>query len=292
MIREWAKGKSNTAAGLLAACLVLGTGVPRAEEGAAPPKGGGWYILRWVEKADSNGASQEARPEDRTEFKYVQSYERKSGDAGFAEVKKQLREGDVIAYRLPKWEARKQIFLKLDLTKIGYRLLKYGHLAIVVDDPANPGKLRVFSSQSFKGPNVREDVDTLRDHDWDAYRLDKWDRVDPNRLREFVKLSQEKAGHWYGYDFSGMFGLWNSNLRPTKPDEIGHDYICSTIVLTALYYAGVQLDASARKGWLDLVSPYQVVKSKGRLVMPPDITLLADTAPLVNGRWFGDFLDP
>jgi hypothetical protein len=280
------------AAGMLGACLMFNALAVSAEEGAGPPKGGGWYILRWVETPDTNGVAKEIKPEDRTEFKYVHSYERTNGDAGFAEAGKQLREGDVIAYRLPKWEARKQIFLKLDLTKIGYRLLKYGHLAIVVDDPANPGKLRVFSSQSFKGPNVREDIDTLRDHDWDVYRLDKWERVDVNRLREFVKLSQQKAGHWYGYDFSGMFGLWNSNLRPTKPDEIGHDYICSTIVLTALHYAGVQLDATARKGWLDLVSPYQVVKSKGRLVTPPSITLVADAAPLVNGRWFGDYLDP
>lgn len=271
--------------------LMFGTLGANAEE-AAPPKGGGWYILRWLETPDSNGASKDAKPEDRTEFKYVRSFERKAGDAGFAEAKKQLHEGDVIAYRLPKWEARKDIFLKLDLTKIGYRLLKYGHLAIVVDDSAHPGKLRMFSSQSFKGPNVREDIDTLREHDWDVYRLDKWERVDVKRLHEFVDLAQKKAGHWYGYDFSGMFGLWNSNLRPSKEDDIGHDYICSTIVLTALHYAGVQLDASARKGWLDLVSPYQVVKSKGRLVTPPNITLVADAAPLVNGRWFGEYLDP
>lgn len=257
-----------------------------------PEKGGGWYILRWLEKPDGNGESTKAKPEDRTEFKYIKSFERKDGEQGFSEARQQLRAGDVIAYRLPKWEARKQIFLKLDLTKLGYRLLKYGHLAIVVEDPANPGQLRVFSSQSFKGPNVREDLDTLRDHDWDAYRLDQVERLDTQRLQEFVKLSQEKAGKWYGYDFSGMFGLWNSNLRPTKEDEIGHDYICSTVVLTALHYAGVQLDATGRKGYLDLVSPYQVVKSKGSFVKPAQLVLVADAAPLVNGRWFGDYLDP
>lgn len=275
---------------LLALCAVLI--VPAWAADAPPEKGGGWYILRWLEKPDSNGESVKAKPEDRTEFQYIKSFDRKEGDAGFNGAKQQLRAGDVIAYRLPKWEARKQIFLKLDLTKLGYRLLKYGHLAIVVDDPANPGKLRVFSSQSFKGPNVREDLDTLRDHDWDAYRLDKPGRLDVARLNEFVKLSQEKAGKWYGYDFSGMFGLWNSNLRPTKEDEIGHDYICSTVVLTALHYAGVQLDASGRKGYLDLVSPYQVVKSKGNFVKPAQLVLVADAAPLVNGRWFGDYLDP
>ena len=82
---------------------------------------------------------------------------------------------------------------------------------------------------------------------------------------EFVEKSQEKAGTWIGYDFSGMFGVWNSNLRPSEAKAIGHDYICSTVVAAALYYAGADMKVSARAGWLDLVSPRQVVMSHGRL---------------------------
>lgn len=203
----------------------------------------------------------------------VGSFDHRAADAtAFTQLLGQLREGDVIAYRMAAGEARKKI-LTGDVAKIGYRLFKYGHLALLVNDPATPGQLRIFSSQSFQGANLHEGLDTLSTHTFDVYRLDKWSRVDKTRINEFVQLALKKAGHWYGYDFSGMFGLWNSNLVPSKPDEIGHDYICSTLVLTALYYSGLELDAYRRGGLLDIVTPAQVVESKGRLVTPPEGTL-------------------
>lgn len=143
----------------------------------------------------------------------------------------------------------------------------------MVSDQAAPGQLRVFSSESFKGPNLREGLDTLSSHNFDVYPLNNWSRIDEARLDEFVQLALRKAGRWYGYDFSGMFGLWNSNLKPNRPEEIGHDYICSTIVLTTLYYAGQELDAYQRGGILDLVTPAQVINSKGRFINPPNGTL-------------------
>ncbi|MEJ2407549.1 MAG: hypothetical protein P8171_25460, partial [Candidatus Thiodiazotropha sp.] len=163
-----------------------------------------------------------------------------------------------------------------DLAKLGYGLLKYGHLAIVVDEQGDSGKLRLFSSESFKGPNTREDIATLKEHSFDVYRLDKWNRVDVQRFHEFVQLAKDKAGKWYGYDFSGMFGLWNSNLRPTRAEEIGHDYICSTVVVTALYYGGVELDAIQRNGIADVVTPLQVVASKGRVIDSPKGELVVE----------------
>lgn len=230
-----------------------------------------------MEKPSSNGSSKTASAEDLTEFSLIRSFDRDAGEAAFAQTLNELREGDLIAYRIGAAEARKKIFSG-DIAAVGYRLFKYGHLAILVNDPAEPGKLRIFSSQSFKGPNLKEGLDTLREHNFDVYRLDKWDRVDKARVNEFVQLALKKAGHWYGYDFSGMFGLWNSNLRPNRPEEIGHDYICSTIVLTTLYYSGLELDAYQRGGILDLVTPAQVVESKGRLINPPDATLDVELA--------------
>jgi hypothetical protein len=109
-------------------------------------------------------------------------------------------------------------------------------------------------------------------------------------LNEFIQLAMKKAGHWYVYDFSGMFGMWNSNLKPNKPDEIGHDYICSTIVLTALYYSGLELDAYRRGGLLDLVTPAQVIESKGRLITPPEATL--DVEQAQHGDGSGDAAQP
>lgn len=116
---------------LLAACALFGAWGVQAEEGATSPKGGGWYILHWVEQADANGALKEAKPEDRTEFKYAHSFDRKAGDAGFTEAKKQLREGDVIAYRLDKWArvdaSRLHEFVKLSQQAAG-RFLRRGDL--------------------------------------------------------------------------------------------------------------------------------------------------------------------
>ena len=257
---------------LVMLCAAFYLGAAHADD-----KSSGWFVLKWMEKPSANGPSKQASPEDLAQFKQVHAFDHSADDAAYKITIDQLREGDVLAYRMGKWEARKKIFTG-KLNNVAYRLYKYGHLAIVVRDPEDMSKLRIFSSESFKGPNMREGLDTLRTHSFDVYRLDKWARLDTARLNEFVQLSMEKAGHWYGYDFSGMFGLWNSNLKPNKPDEIGHDYICSTIVLTALYYSGLELDAYQRGGLLDLVTPAQVVASKGRLIKPPEGTLDVELA--------------
>jgi len=261
------------------ASLALAAEVEKAPETSSenspeksPEKPNGWFILKWMEKPSSHGPSKTATLDDLAEFKQVNAFDHAMDDAVFKRTLAQLQEGDVLAYRLGKWEARKEIFTG-KLNKVAYRLYKYGHLAIVVRDPQDTSKLRIFSSESFKGPNMQEGLETLRAHSFDVYRLNKWERVDKARLNEFVQLAMKKAGHWYGYDFSGMFGLWNSNLKPTKPEDIGHDYICSTIVLTALHYSGVDLDTDERGGLLDIVTPAQVVNSKGRYVAPPDATI-------------------
>ena len=247
---------------LLAALAMLAANARAAENQ-------GWYILRWMEKPGS-AASDAAAPRDHARFVQAGGYDEREPIEKARKLISRLREGDVIAYRMDKWKARKEL-LKGKFNVIGYRLYKYGHLAIVVNDSHD--RPRLFSSQSFKGPNLDEGLDTLAAHSFDVYRIDKWERVNKPRLQEFVRLSREKAGAWYGYDFSGMFGLWNSNLSPRKPTDIGHDYICSTVVLTALYYAGLELDANRRGGLLDLVTPAQVVDSKGRFIPLPEMSL-------------------
>ena len=113
-----------------------------------------------------------------------------------------------------------KLFAEGKATVIGYRLFKYGHLAIVVDDPNVPGRKALFTSQGQIGANLDEDIESLRTHNWDAWRLDKWDRVDKDRIREGVIRCQEKAGHFFGYDYSGMFSLWNENLKPEQINRI------------------------------------------------------------------------
>lgn len=253
---------------VLALCLLaLSACAPHADD----TQNKGWHSLRWTEKPSSRGVSQQAPPEDRTRFDFITRFDQQDPHS-FESRKAELHEGDLIAYWMKKNESRHSI-RKGQLSKIGYRLLGYGHLALVVQDPENKGRLRLLSSQSFQGANVKEDIASLKDHSWDAYRLDQWERIDTQRLKEFIRFSRSKAGHWAGYDFSGMFALWNSNLKPDHVDDIGKDYICSTIVVAALYYSGLELDAVQRGGLLDLVSPKQVVTSKGRIIPIPDVTL-------------------
>ena len=186
------------------------------------------------------------------------------------EVVSELQVGDVIAYRKEKWSARRELFTEGKFTVIGYRLFKYGHLAIVVEDPDAPGRKVLFTSQSVKGVNMDEDVDSLQTHNWDAYRLDKWDRIDLGRIREGILRCKEKSGNFFGYDYTGMFALWNEDLKPEHAQDFGTEYICSTSVVTLLYFGGFESDATPRRE-LDLITPYQVVRAKGRFVKPPSL---------------------
>jgi hypothetical protein len=221
----------------------------------------GWLAMRWAEKPVYTEDMKDVPEEKRLHFDQVGGYTK--GDEGFAEVKESLREGDVIAFRMTGKEARGDL-AKGRLGSVGYNILDYGHLAILTHVEGNE-TLKLLTTQPFNGPNTKEDVDSISKRSFDIYRLNRWDKVDLDRFHEFVQKSQDKAGTWIGYDFTGMFGVWNSNLRPKEAKAIGHDYICSTLVAAALYYAGADMKVSSRAGWLDLVSPRQVVTSHGRL---------------------------
>lgn len=238
------------------------------------PAQGGWFALKWMEKPGAQQPRQPVSEVDHTHFSMIASYDpdAKQGAEPFSQITAALQEGDVIAYRLGAWQARMKI-LTGDVSKIGYRLFKYGHLAVVVSDPHNPQALRIFSSESFRGVNLRETLSSLEDHHFDVYRLDQSERMNRQRLSEFVQISTQKAGRLWGYDFTGMFGLWNSNLKPKTVDEVGSSYICSTVVATAFYYAGVDLQSSNRAGILDLVTPLQVVESRGHFIEPRELSL-------------------
>ncbi len=249
--------------------------------GCAHGRPEGAWALRWIEHPAADGPSTRAAPEDVTSFAQVATYDHTTDAARAPEITGGLAEGDVIAYWMSTTEARFKV-LTGRLNAIGYRLFVYGHLAIVVADPDHAGQLRLFSSESFRGPNCDEGLATLAGHSFDVYRLDRWDRVDRGRLHDFVRLVRAKANHWYGYDFSGMFGLWNSALSPGRPRDIGHDYICSTVVVAALHYAGIALDAVRHDGFGDICTPKQVVSSRGCIVPPPAVDLeavLEDHAP-------------
>jgi len=238
---------------ILLAIFLTGAGCTKSKRG--------WLVMRWAEKPVYTEDMKDVPEEKRLHFDKVSGYDK--GGKGFAEVKESLREGDVIAFRMTGNEARSEL-AKGRFGSAGYKILDYGHLAILTHVEGNE-TLKLLTTQPFNGPNTKEDVDSLSGRSFDVYRLNRWDKVDLDRFHEFVEKAEDKAGSWIGYDFTGMFGVWNSNLRPDEAKAIGHDYICSTLVAAALYYAGADMMVSSRAGLLDLVSPRQVVTSHGRL---------------------------
>ena len=110
-----------------------------------------------------------------------------------------------------------------------------------------------------------KDIDSLRMRNWESWRLDKWDRIDIEKINQGVKSCREKSGHFFGYDYSGMFSIWNENLKPETVKDFGDEYICSTAVVTLLYFGGFESDSTPRQE-LDLITPFQVVRAKGAFI--------------------------
>ena len=137
----------------------------------------GLLVMRWMEKPVHTEDMQDVPEEKRLHFDKVGGYT--EGDEGFPAVMQSLREGDVIAYRMTTKESSGDV-VKGRLNSVGYRILDYGHLAILTYVDGNE-TLKLLSSQAFKGPNTKEDVDTLSEHSFDVYRLNRWDKVEKAR---------------------------------------------------------------------------------------------------------------
>ena len=191
-------------------------------------------------------------------------------DEDWAFFANQLQVGDVIAYRKEKWDARSELFAKGELTVVGYPYFKYGNLAIVVEDPGFPGRKALFTSHGVKRAKLEENLDSLRAHNWDAYRLDKWDRIDMDRIREAILSCQSDSGPFFGYDFPGMLTLWSKNFDPDQASEFSTEFVCSTSLVTLLYFGGFESDATPRQQ-PELITPYQVVRARGRFTRPPEL---------------------
>lgn len=191
-------------------------------------------------------------------------------DEDWAFFANQLQIGDVIAYRKEKWNARSELFAKGELTVVGYPYFKYGNLAIVVEDPGLPGRKALFTSEGVNGVKLDENLHSLRTNNWDAYRLDHWDRIDTDRIREALLNCQSETGPFFGYDFSGMLALWSKKFSPEHASEFGAEFVCSNSIVTLLYFGGFESDASPRQN-LDIITPYEVVRAKGRFTRPPEL---------------------
>jgi len=222
----------------------------------------------WLQRAFVPRPSRLANPEDRLSFKPVTSYRRNMGEAGLTEKIKLLKEGDLVAASLGKIESGHDLIVNRRLNYIAYTVLDYGHLDIVVNDPGGSDEKVLFTCQSFEGVNAKRRLQDLGNRDWDAFRISNWERVDRDRLYNFIRIGIERGQNEDTYDNLSALGFRNANLKPRTKDDIGGGYICSTAVVSALYYAGVELDNMRSSSYIDLVSPKQVVTSKGRFFRP------------------------
>ena len=107
--------------------------------------------------------------------------------------------------------------------------------------------------------------------------MSNWERVDKDRLYDFIRtgIARYQSEDAF-YDNLSAIGLRNANLNPRTMDDIRGGYICSTAVVSALYYSGVELDNMRSSSYIDLVSPKQVVTSKGRFFNP---AILSEEGP-------------
>ena len=241
----------------LSLMMVFATGCVMTDSPIVPKPS--WVQRAWVPKP-----SRLAKHEDRLAFKRVASYRRSDDESGLAEKTKLLREGDLVAASLGKFESSGNLILGRGMNYIAHTLLDYGHLDLVIKDPAGSDELVLFTCMTKEGVNIERRLKDLGNRDWDVYRLKNWDRVDRDRLYEFVQVGLERGRNTETYDNFSAIGFWNANLKPKNKGDIGGGYICSTAIVSALYYAGVELDNMRNSSYVDLVSPKQVVTSKGR----------------------------
>lgn len=218
---------------------------------------------RWIKPTRAEATAHMVPEKDRARFQLVAEHSKHTGNPD--RLIGMIQEGDVLAFRMTK-QQKKDGLLSGSVRTFGYVIMKYAHLAIAVRD--SNGELRLYTSQALRGPNLLDELGELKKHSFDIYRLDKIDRLDMRRLREFAAISAQKTNKWYGYNFLGMLGLWSNQLEPQSPSDIGDDYICSTSVAAALHYAGLDLDRVRCCEMLNLISPWRVVKSAGRIYQP------------------------
>ena len=218
----------------------------------------------WIQRAFVPRPSRLAEPADRLEFECVARFRRQSGEAGLEKETALLKEGELIAARLGKLQAGSDLFLRGKKYAAGYTFFKYGHLDLVLRDQDGGGELVLFTCNGTDGVNSKRHLSDLGDRDWDVYRMKDWSRVDRERLFEFVRTCINKGKGAESYDELSALGLRNANLKPRTQEDIRGGYTCSTVIAAALYYAGVELDQTRSSSHIDIVTPKQVVTSKGR----------------------------
>lgn len=218
------------------------------------PAQGAWFPFTLMERAPQRG--------EMAAFQEISQFAANDSTSYHSQMAS-LRPGDVIAFHMPRKE-RWDYLLRGKIQKLPYELFRFGHLALVVDDPHQPGSLRLLQLAMKQPAHIDEDLRYLADKHWIAYRPTQ--TVHRKRLQIFVTHVLAKAhDRRKAYDYSGAFGFYNNaSIEPNTLQELHYEYTCSTLILAALHYAGHSVDGMHRDGFLDIVTPAQVIRSRVR----------------------------
>ncbi len=227
---------------------------------------GGRIPFRFLERPPSPWVlSLSTRRADWSRLQVVAAHSRVTG-AVPRDVVASLQPGDVVAFHMSHREAWKHLS-RGRIQKIPYELFRFGHLALVVENPARPagsGDRRLLQVAMRQAVDAGEGLAALDGRSWIAFRPGGGE-VDRGRLHEFARIAVERASdRRKAYDYSGALGVVNAPWRPEKPGGIGDEFTCATLVVAALHYSGFELAAVHRGGLVDIVTPRQVVDSRGR----------------------------
>jgi hypothetical protein len=144
-----------------------------------------------------------------------------------SEVRARLRPGDLLVNRIgPLGAITRRQWLHL--------VLPQGHAMIVLDpEDTEFGLLECRRHGTRRVPwrELRIADETV------AYRLEEPQLLNLDRLNEFAFASSNITR---GYSFGSWFGL-NGKLTPDDPRQINTRYTCSSMVVAAYHYAGVDL---------------------------------------------------
>ncbi|WP_018969280.1 hypothetical protein [Rubritalea marina] len=172
----------------------------------------------------------------------------------------ELQAGDVIAFYMPHKEARH--YLKRGkIQKLPYELFSFGHLAVVVEHPAS-GELKLLQVAMKQRCNIDEDLSYLDGKSWNVYRAPSG-AIDSARLTEFVEHLCHSSHPAPKYDYTATSGISNGMIYPNTLDEIKSSYTCTTLAVAALHYAGFSLYPMQRSGFMDVLTPKQVISAWG-----------------------------
>ncbi len=178
------------------------------------------------------------------------------------DLERQLQFGDVVTFYMSHDEALGALS-KGKIQKLPYELFQYGHLALVVPDPHGRRGKRLLQVAMKEAVNADEGLDYLDGKRWRLFRPPTGS-IDDDRLGEFARLACQRAHDpKRAYDYAGVLGWKNAPWRPGEAEEVGDRFSCATLVVAGLWYSGFELDAVHRGGRLDIVTPRQVVSSRG-----------------------------